>query len=154
MNSQPYVQCRCELNQLPISGKPLFRTICHCNFCQEFNDRHYGDIVILRQSDIALPKAPNITYHSYKRPEIVQRGRCAQCNTPVVEHLRIPLFPQMAFVPVSAIKGNVKFPEPAMHMFYHRRVKDIDDQIPKYSGYISSELSFMGRMIKDLIRTR
>jgi hypothetical protein len=53
-------QCECGQNTFEISGEPLFRSICHCEICQEFNNalsvlfnRYYSDLLdflILRVS--------------------------------------------------------------------------------------------------------
>ena len=33
----------------------------------------------------------------------------------------------------------MKLDAPSIHIFYHRRVEDIEDNLPKYSGFILSQ---------------
>jgi hypothetical protein len=39
------------------------------------------------------------------------------------------------------LKPSVELPDPAMHIFYHRRVREVRDEVPKVSGYWRSELA-------------
>ena len=84
----------------------------------------------------------------------MSRGSCKQCGKPVLEHLHVPLFPKLVFVPTVNHPGKETLPEPSLQMFYHRHVRDAGGQIPKYSGYLSSEASFMGRLTSALCRPR
>ena len=45
----------------------------------------------------------------------------------------------VAFVPSQNFPRPVELPEPDRHIFYHRRVADIADAIPKLSGYWASQ---------------
>jgi len=47
-------------------------------------------------------------------------------------------------------KGSY-LPESCAHVFYHRRVKDIDDNLPKYSGFISSQILFMKKLLLAML---
>lgn len=37
------------------------------------------------------------------------------------------------------------------HVFYDTRVEDIDDELPKYSGYLKSQLMFAKHLVFGLI---
>ena len=53
-----------------------------------------------------------------------------------------------AFIVPSAMMPNAnELPEPAFHSFYHRRIKDADDSVPKYSGFVVSQLMFMVKLL-------
>jgi hypothetical protein len=45
----------------------------------------------------------------------------------------------VAFVPSQNFPRSVELPAPDRHIFYHRRVADIPDQVPKLSGYWPSQ---------------
>ena len=59
---------------------------------------------------------------------------------PVVGFLRLAPFVQLAFVPAMNLPRRAGLPRPSAHIFYHRRVKDSGDRVPKISGYRPSEL--------------
>lgn len=145
-------RCECGANRLELSRRPLLRAICHCRICQDFNDASHADLLLFRKSDVRTSKTQRVVFNSYKWPPIVQRGRCSECGKPVIEHLQLPLFPKMAFVPTANVTGEESIPDPALHMFYHRRVGDVDDQVPKRSGYLASEFAFIRAMISALYR--
>jgi hypothetical protein len=52
----------------------------------------------------------------------------------------------VGFVPSQNFENSADLPEPACHIFYERRVADVEDSIHKISGYWSSE-AYVTRMI-------
>lgn len=146
--------CACGVNKLSIQGQPLLRAVCHCHFCQDFNQADYGDIVIYKKDQVTFIDDPKITYRSYKKPPIVSRGNCSECGSPVLEHLNIPLFPRLVFIPANLYAIQESLPRPSLHIFYHRRVKDITDQAPKFSGYLQSEVKLMKEVTSALLTRR
>ena len=50
------------------------------------------------------------------------------------------------FIPASNFEPEARLPPVRMDIFYHRRVLDTPDSLPKYSGYFPSELA-IGKMI-------
>lgn len=63
----------------------------------------------------------------------------------MVEFLGFGTF-KLAFIPTSNFESQDLMPAPHMHIFYERRVKDALDNLPKHSGYFSSQLA-IGRML-------
>lgn len=147
---QNVLTCECGINKFSVKGKPLLRAICHCQFCQDFNKSEYGDFLIYRKEQVIFIDQSKSTYKSYKKPPIVKRGSCKQCGKPVLEYLQAPLFPKLVFIPAENHSQQEPLLQPSLHMFYHRRIRDAEDQIPKYSGYLLSEMNFMGRLISKL----
>ncbi|HKN26598.1 MAG TPA: hypothetical protein VJY34_01435, partial [Roseiarcus sp.] len=47
----------------------------------------------------------------------------------------------LAFVPSQNFERPSELPEPSLHIFYHRRVADATDSLPKVSGYWASEMA-------------
>ena len=53
----------------------------------------------------------------------------------------------VAFVPSRNFERPSELPEPSLHIFYHRRVADATDPLPKVSGYWASEIAVSRLMI-------
>jgi len=140
-------QCPCGETQFKILGKPIIRAKCHCTICQEFNQAPYGDIVIFRNKDIQLPEDNKVAFKAYAFPPVVKRGKCTACNQPAIEFI-----PGLTIVPSQNLKDSDLLPEVSFHSFYHRRVEDANDDLPKYSGYLKSQVFFMGKLIGAMIR--
>lgn len=139
-------QCTCGNVSFDIQGQPRFRARCHCTICQRFNTAPFGDIVVFRADDVELPAAGTVDFQTYRAPPNVRRGVCSSCNQPVLERFESPLFPKLRFVP-AALMDPGDLPEVSFDVFYERRVADIDDGRPKYTGYIRSQAAFMGRIL-------
>ena len=134
--------CECGHVTFDITGSPLFRMLCHCTICQQFNDAPFSDIVIYDAASVGEPAAGSVRYSTYKPPPNVQRGVCAQCGKPAIEQFRMPLLPGLTMVPSSVHTNPSKLPAPVAHVFYHRRVADAGDTLPKHEGFLSSQLAF------------
>jgi len=69
----------------------------------------------------------------------------------VIGFLRLAPFLQLAFVPSRNFADPSALPPAGAHIFYHRRVDDVNDSLPKISGYWPSELAVtravMGSML-------
>jgi hypothetical protein len=92
-------QCECGQNTFEISGEPLFRSICHCEICQEFNNAPFADITVYRRKDVDLPERHSVAFKAYSSPPVAQRGKCTACEKPTIEFLKTPLFPALTIVP-------------------------------------------------------
>jgi hypothetical protein len=64
----------------------------------------------------------------------------------------------MGFGPVKiALTGARNFPnpeellKPQIHIFYKHRQKDVDDNLPKYSGYTKSEAAVISLIAQGMI---
>lgn len=149
---EPNASCQCHETAFAIHGKPLLRGFCHCSICQEFNEAPYGDITIFRARDVDLPDEQKVNYKYYTSPPMVRRGKCAACGKPAVETLSLPLMPELVIVPSANVHESGLVPEPAMHIFYGSRQADVQDELPKYQGYLRSQLAFSMKLIKALFR--
>ncbi len=154
MNNQQNCQCSCGVAQYNVHGEPMLRGFCHCTICQEFNQASYADMTIFRAKDVIMPKEGTVEFATYRSPPAVQRGKCKTCGNPAVEFVRIPSLPKIIIVPSKNILDKAFIPEPSLHMFYNSRVADVDDNLPKYSGYWSSQVAFVHRLIASLLRGR
>ncbi|MDX1757496.1 MAG: GFA family protein [Marinobacter sp.] len=152
MASNPNCQCACSRTRFQVNGKPLIRGFCHCSICQAFNQADYGDITVFRARDVVKPAAASVDFHAYRVPPIVQRGKCVHCGQPAIEYLTLPPLPELVVVPTANLHDAGLVPEPSLHIFYETRVADVEDTLPKYSGYLRSQLAFGRRLMGALLR--
>lgn len=145
-------QCPCGATTFAVHGGPIIRAICHCEICQAFNSAPYADIAVFLSKNVELPEGSPVAFRTYRPPPAVQRGKCTACDKPAIEFLRIPPLPGFTIIPSVNFREAAFLPEPSLHIFYHRRVADIDDGLPKYSGYWRSQSALASRLVMSLIR--
>jgi hypothetical protein len=137
--------CLCGVTRFAVNGEPIGRFFCHCTICQTVYRKPFADATFFWAGSIALPDRRAIEFRRYRRPPALKRGLCPHCRNPAVAFIASgPL--SVGFVPSQNFENSADLPEPACHIFYERRVADIDDSIPKISGYWSSE-AYVTRMI-------
>lgn len=145
-------QCECGHVRYSVSGPALLRGFCHCTICQEFNQAPFADISLFKASNVDFPASETVQYKAYKKlPPAVQRGKCAACQGVAIERLKLPLMPEIVVVPSANVMEASILPEPALHIFYHRRVADVQDSLPKYEGFMTSQWAFSHRLLKALM---
>jgi len=103
---------------------------------------------------VQLPEDHSVAFKTYTTPPMVQRGKCTTCQKPAIELLEMPMAPALTIIPVSNILNKDFIPTVSFHSFYHRRINDVDDAIPKYSGYLKSQTMFMLKLIKAKLQGR
>jgi len=147
-------QCECGDTRFSIVGEPLTRVICHCTICQEFNQADFGDVTIFSSKDVNIDNIESIDFKEYKAPPAVQRGKCSTCNKPAIELLDLPLLPNLTIVPTRNIPSESQLPEPDSHIFYHSRKHDVEDAIPKYSGFLKSQLALLFKLMSGMFKAK
>ncbi len=145
-------RCACSESKLTVLSKPLARFKCHCTVCQKLYNKAYAEFIVIHAKHLQLDKSEHITFGKYRRPPALKRGICTQCHTPIVAFLRLAPFLKLAFIPTERFSDLSKLPEAQAHIFYHRRSSDIDDELPKISGYWKSEFVVSQSVIKGLFR--
>ncbi len=128
--------CQCGANQFKIKDKPIARFICHCQVCQKYTGKLYSDVLVVLKKDISELEIAETEFKRYKLPPNIRRGVCKKCYKPTIE---FGILDQFAFIPVMNIQDQTQLDAPTMHIFYHRRIEDIEDNLPKYSGFILSQ---------------
>lgn len=128
--------CQCEANQFNVMDKPIARFICHCLVCQKYTGKPFSDVLVFLKKDIAQLDIAATDFKRYKLPPNIRRGTCKKCLKPSIE---FGILEQFAFIPASNIHVIDGFDAPSMHIFYHRRKDDIEDDLPKYSGFVKSQ---------------
>ncbi|MES5047822.1 GFA family protein [Rhizobium nepotum] len=137
--------CECTACSFEVHAEPKARFRCHCLICQAFNGKPFADVVAVRAKDVTLKNADNVSFKKYRSPPNFDRGLCRTCGKPVVEVAGVGPFKVM-FIPAYNFGAEAQLPPARMDIFYHRRVLDMSDSLPRYSGYFASELA-VGKMI-------
>jgi hypothetical protein len=145
---QSSAQCTCGNVSFELVGKPLLRGYCHCTICQEFNQKDFADICLYLAKDVVMPAEETVEYKTYATPPMVYRGKCTSCEQPALEYISLPLMPKLVIVPTSNINNQSVLPSSLLHIFYHSRVRVIEDTLPKYEGYLKSQLVLLAGLIR------
>jgi hypothetical protein len=146
--------CQCGRSRFTVSGRPLARLYCHCRICQELYRQPRADVTVWWGQDVVLAGNQRVEFKRYRLPPAINRGTCPSCGMPVVGFLRLAPFVQLAFVPAMNFPRRAGLPRPSAHIFYHRRVKDERDRLPKVSGYWPSELHATALIVAAMLRAR
>lgn len=154
MKNDQNCQCTCGHVTFKVRGRPLFRGYCHCTLCQKFNAAPYADITLFRPGDVEMPEPASVTYTTLRSFPAAQRGVCAACGKPAIEYLQVQPMPKLIIVPTANIRETAMVPAPSLHIFYDTRVAEVDDGLPKYTGYWKSQLAIGHRLMTALLRGR
>lgn len=133
--------CPCGHSAFTVNGTPVLRFLCHCHICQSIYQKPFADVTAFWAGAIALPKNHSVQFKTYRTPPALKRGTCPTCSAPVVGFLRLAPFVRLAFVPSWNFSVPEALPPPSAHVFYHRRVDDAHDSLPKICGYWQSEFA-------------
>jgi hypothetical protein len=132
--------CPCGKSTFEVKSKPIARLICHCTICQSLYKRPFADFTVLRADQVEFDKTQNIQFGRHRLPPSLNRGLCGACQAPTLGFIRVAPYLNFAFVPSSHYPEQDFLPPASAHIFYHSRVTDIDDNLPKHNGYWTSEL--------------
>lgn len=69
----------------------------------------------------------------------------------MVGFLRLAPFARLAFVPSGNFPDPAALPAPSTHIFYHRRINDAHDTLPKSSGYWPSEIAVTKAILGSIL---
>jgi hypothetical protein len=145
--------CPCGATRFAVKGELIGRFFCHCTICQAVYRKPFADATIFWGRAIALPDKSAIEFRRYRPPPSLNRGVCPHCRNPVVAFMAYsPL--SVGFVPARNFEDPTDLPTPDCHIFYERRVADVDDSIPKISGYWSSEAYVTRKILGALFRPK
>jgi hypothetical protein len=142
--------CLCGASRFTVKGGAIGRFFCHCTICQKIYRKPFSDVTYFWAEAVALPGDQPVEFRRYRPPPAVRRGICAKCRNPVVGFLTMVPGVRLAFVPSQNFPEPAELPAPDRHIFYHRRVAEISDSVPKLSGYWPSEAHIIGMVLGKL----
>ena len=144
--------CRCGQSEFVVTGRPAARLYCHCEICQALYRQPRADVTVWWGQSVVLAERQRVRFKHYRLPPAINRGTCSSCGLPVAGFLRLAPFVQLAFVPAMNFPRRAGLPRPSAHIFYHRRVKEERDRLPKVGGYWPSELCATGLIVAGMFR--
>lgn len=128
---------------------PIARFICHCTICQEYTGQAYNDVTVLLKSDVSELNLINTKFRRWKLPPNISRGLCKRCHKPSIE---MAMGSNLVLVPTNNYPDIAALPEPTMHLFYNRRVEDMNDDLPKYKGFIQSQTMMVKALAQGMYK--
>lgn len=143
--------CTCGDVAFELRGAPLFRAFCHCSICRAYHNADWADVTVFREKHFERTKDGHVTYKVHMQPPLLKRGTCDSCSAPVLEKVMVPGLPKLRLIPTRWIAPQADLPDPAFHLFYDLRLKDVDDDLPKALGYWKSQITFSSHMIRGLL---
>ena len=141
--------CSCYSNTYTINSTPIGRFICHCSICQEYTGHAYNDVTILLKSDVSKLNLIRTKFRRWKLPPNISRGICTRCTKPSIE---MGLGGNLILVPTTNYPDGTALPKPTMHLFYNRRVNDINDDLPKYNGFVQSQTMIVKALAQGMYK--
>ncbi|KAL8751187.1 MAG: hypothetical protein Q9199_006597 [Rusavskia elegans] len=131
--------CHCGKVRYQLSReKPLDAKFCHCTTCQKIHGAPFQWAAIFHKDDINFTHGHHDLgwYESSEKTcvhKLPCKVSCAYCRTPIMDEGRnmILLFPTLIDFKTPEDRKNF---DPSCHMFYTRRVLDINDGKPKWTG--------------------
>jgi hypothetical protein len=133
--------CSCGKSTVIVCAAPISRFACHCLNCQSFTGLSVSDDCAFLSKSVVIPEVNSIEYSQINSFVSLQRGKCRFCSSPVVSKFNIFNILSFVYIPSKNIPHALVIPSIEAHTFYHRRISDISDSSPKYSGYWSSQLN-------------
>ncbi|MDC3962743.1 GFA family protein [Polyangium jinanense] len=144
---QQQATCECGAAQFEVGAAPAVRFFCHCTICQAYNDKPFADVTVLRAKYVEVNDTSQIAFKKYRPPPNINRGLCKTCGKPAIEFFGFGPA-KLALLPSINFKRKELLPPPAIHIFYHRRLGDAADDLPKYTGYLRSQMAVSGLFMR------
>ena len=77
--------CQCGAVRFRVSGGPKSASICHCRMCQKAFGAPYGLLVSVQDADLEWTRG---SLRLFPSSDLVDRGFCANCGTPLTYVLK------------------------------------------------------------------
>ncbi|MBO9410457.1 MULTISPECIES: GFA family protein [unclassified Ruegeria] len=133
--TQIQTSCSCGQTQVIVKAAPRVRFRCHCTKCQSVYQAPYADALLLRRGQARLADPSTIKWIHTKSPSPLSRGLCKSCGDPMLAYL----FGALSVVPARTAQ-QMELPPVDCDIYYGTRVEDQLDDVPKYSGAVSTYL--------------
>lgn len=144
--------CTCVEDAFSDVPEPLFRIICHCKTCQVFYGRPYNDECTFWLKDCGDLDFQKVEFKSYQSTlSPLKRGKCKACGRVVYSIAKIGFLDYLIMVPAETLKIN-SIPAPRAHIYYDRRLADVNDTVKKVSGHISSQVLIQSAILRAAVK--
>ena len=152
LNQAIEAKCPCGQAQFKIDAMPRTRFFCHCTICQKVYKRDFSDVTVTLAKHVRVSPDAAISFNQYKAPPALDRGICTHCAHPVLGFLKSPGLPRLAFIPTAVLPDRADTPAPERHIHYGTRRRDVDDDLPKTSGELASNLVLLPAIVRVLMK--
>ena len=146
--------CSCGKSSVIVCAIPVSRFSCHCLNCQSYTGLPVSDDCAFLSRSVIFPEVNSIEYSQYNSLVSFQRGKCSFCGSPVVSVFSIFNILKFVFIPSKNIPAALSLPKTEAHTFFHRRVSEIYDTVPKYYGYWSSQYNTARILLVALLKNK
>ena len=144
--------CSCGESSVIVCAKPVSRFACHCLDCQSYTGLSVSDDCAFLSRSVVFTEVNPVEYSKCNSLVSFQRSKCGFCGSPVVSVFTILNFLKFVYIPSKNIPSALSLPKIEAHTFYHRRVSEIYDTTPKYSGYWSSQYNTARILLVALLK--
>ena len=132
--------CNCGNIYFKNEAQLTARFICHCTLCRSYSGTDFYDEAFFAVDDIGIVDDEKLSWQrNFSGRSPVNRGTCKVCDKPAISIIDMP-FMKFSLVPADSIPEHIDKKKASCHVFYHRRVNDVDDVLPKYRSYWSSQI--------------
>ena len=142
--------CPCGASKFTVDKTPFVRFYCHCEICQKLYNKPYADVAVVKTKYVHLDDSL-VNYNKYRMPPALHRGTCKQCDMPVAGFLKGYPGLSLAFITGDNFNDKSALPSPLGHVFYHRKQQSVDDTLPAYEGYWSSQFGICKWVLPRLL---
>jgi hypothetical protein len=135
-----HAACHCGAVRYEVRSDPVDAKFCHCRDCQTLHGAPMQWAVIFHKHDVRFTAGVNRLrwYHSARRRfEHTLPGKvsCRSCGTPIADEGRNMWLAFPTLFDFGARHAVPQAFKPTWHIFYSRRVMDVNDGLPKWSGH-------------------
>jgi len=145
-------ECCCGAIKVQIKPVPLVRLFCHCSICQSISNKGYADDIILLAKDVTVENSASVIYKKHTSFFPIHRGECKYCKSPVISFSSLIPFVKLAITPTCFYSAQTQLPNSAAHVFYRHNKISINDPLPKYNDYLSSQINTIKYVLYGLIK--
>ena len=145
-------ECSCGVIKVQIKSASFVRLFCHCSICQNISNNGYADDIIVLAKDVTVENSTSVIYKKYTSFFPIHRGECKHCKSPVISFSSLIPFVKLAITPTCFYSVQTKLPNSVAHVFYRNKKVSINDSLPKYNDYLSSQINTIKYILCSIVR--
>jgi hypothetical protein len=145
-------ECSCGEIKVQIKSASFVRLFCHCSICQSIFNESYADDIIVLAKDVTVENSGSVIYRKHTSFFPIHRGECKHCKAPVISFSSLIPFVKLAITPTCFYSVQTKLPNSVAHFFYRNNKTPINDSLPKYNDYLSSQINTIKYVLYSIIK--
>jgi|GEM_PF-478309 len=152
LNAENY--CTCGIVSAKPKAKPLERFACHCETCRQHTGQAFSDECLFWFDDVKGAEEDELLFEKQSKFTPLSRGVCRACGKPAISVLSVTSSLKFVLLPSVLLTASDELPPLSAHVFYHRCVSEIQDNVPKYRGYLASQLATQWHILKACLKSK